>query len=107
MCQQAICHFGIAAMVPAGGRVSFAEIAKKTSLTEQMVARLLRHAMTMRIFYEPEPGFVAHTKSSKILADPVHNDWLRTGTEEMWPASTKARKFCLILGGQSFRFHDA
>lgn len=80
-------------MVPAGGRISFADIAKQTPLTEQMVTRLLRHAMTMRIFYEPEPGFVAHTKASKILTDPVTNDWLGAGTEEMWPASTKAREF--------------
>jgi hypothetical protein len=78
-------------MVPPGGQVSFADIAKQTPLTEQMVSRLLRHAMTMRIFREPEPGMVAHTKASKILADPITRDWLRAGTEEMWPASTKAR----------------
>jgi hypothetical protein len=91
LCQQAIVHFNIAAMVPAGGRVSFADIAKQTPLTEQMVGRLLRHAMTMRIFCEPEPGYVGHTQASKILADPIGRDWLRVGTEEMWPASTKAR----------------
>ncbi|THV44382.1 hypothetical protein BGAL_0657g00010 [Botrytis galanthina] len=89
LCQQAITRYSIATMVPAGGRISFADIAKQTPLTEQMVTRLLRHAMTMRIFYEPEPGFVAHTKASKILTDPVTNDWLGAGTEEMWPASTK------------------
>jgi hypothetical protein len=78
--------------------VSFAEIAKQTPLTEQMVARLLRHAITQRIFREPEPGMVAHTQASKILADPVIRDWLRVGTEEMWPASTKARPLrCCIL----------
>ncbi|TEY28929.1 hypothetical protein BOTCAL_0989g00010 [Botryotinia calthae] len=76
-------------MVPAGGRISFADIAKQTPLTEQMVTRLLRHAMMMRIFYKPKPGFVAHTKASKIFINPVTNDWLITGTEEMWPASTK------------------
>ena len=76
-------------MIPPGGRVSFGDIAKQTPLTEQMVTSLLRHAMTMRIFCEPMPGFVAHTKASKILIDPVANDWLGAGTEEMWPASTK------------------
>ncbi|ROW02484.1 hypothetical protein VMCG_06063 [Cytospora schulzeri] len=89
LCQQAIAHFGIAAMVPPGGRVSFADIARQTPLTEQDVGRLLRHAMNMRIFYEPEPGMVAHTKASRILADSVTNNWLRVGTEEMWAASTK------------------
>lgn len=76
-------------MVPPGGKVSFVDIAKQTPLTEQMVGRILRHAMTMCIFHEPEPGMVAHTKASKILADPVINNWLRVGTEEMWPASAK------------------
>ncbi|KAI0139844.1 S-adenosyl-L-methionine-dependent methyltransferase [Xylariaceae sp. FL1272] len=89
LCQQAIAHFGIASMVPSGGSVSFAHIADQTPLTEQMVGRLLRHAMTMNIFREPERGQVAHTKASKILVDPVTNNWLRTGTEEMWLASTK------------------
>jgi len=89
LCQQAIVRFDIASKVPAGGEVSFAEIAKQTPLTEQMVARLLRHAMTMRIFREPRQGYVAHTKASKILADPILRDWLRVGTEEMWPAATK------------------
>lgn len=79
-------------MVPAGGKTSFAEIAKQTGLTEQLVGRILRHAMTMRIFHEPEPGIVAHTRASKILTDPLTNNWLRVGTEEMWSASTKARE---------------
>ena len=83
-------------MVPSGGSLSFAEIAEKTGLAEQMVARLLRHAITMRIFYEPEPGVVAHTKASKILTDPVTNDWLRAGTEEMWPAATKVSRLCSV-----------
>ncbi|KAG8169256.1 hypothetical protein KVR01_000001 [Diaporthe batatas] len=89
LCEEVIAHFGIAAMVPLGGKVSFADIAKQTPLTEQMVTRILRHAMTMRIFHEPEPGMVAHTKASKILTDAVINNWLRVGTEEMWPASAK------------------
>ncbi|KAH8646476.1 S-adenosyl-L-methionine-dependent methyltransferase [Tricladium varicosporioides] len=89
LCQQVITRFGIAAMIPPGGRVSFADIAKQTPLTEQMIGRILRHAMTMRIFYEPEAGMVAHTKASRILIDPVHNNWLGAGTEEMWLASAK------------------
>lgn len=43
----------------------------------------------MHIFREPEPGMVAHTQASKILANPVMNDWLKVGTEEMWPAAVK------------------
>lgn len=89
--QQAITRYGIAAVVPARGRVSFPDIAAKTPPREQIITRLLRHAITIHIFDEPKPGFVAHTKASKILADLIGNNWLGTGTEEMWPASTKVR----------------
>lgn len=76
-------------MVPAGSRVAFSSIAQQTGLSEDMVRRLLRHAFTMRIFCEPEPGMVAHTAASKMFTSPMMNDWLRTGTEELWPASVK------------------
>ncbi|KAI1089145.1 sterigmatocystin 8-O-methyltransferase [Rostrohypoxylon terebratum] len=89
VCLQAISRYGIANLVPSGGRVSFADLAKQTGLEEQMIARLLRHAMTMRIFREPEPGQVAHTKASKLIASSHMNAWLRIGTHEMWPAATK------------------
>ncbi|KAI1175605.1 S-adenosyl-L-methionine-dependent methyltransferase [Nemania sp. FL0916] len=88
-CFQAIARFGIASMVPIGGQVSFTEIANQARLAEDMVQRLLRFAMTMRVFREPEPGFVAHTKASKLLFDETMTDWLAAGTEEMWPACSR------------------
>lgn len=69
--------------------MSFADIAKLTGLNEATTKRLLRHAMTMHVFWEPRPGMVAHTKISKQLALPDMNDWMSTGSEEMWPAATK------------------
>ncbi|RYP61899.1 hypothetical protein DL770_009691 [Monosporascus sp. CRB-9-2] len=89
VCLQAITRFGIANMVPPGGQISFADIAAQVpGLSEPIVRRLLRHAMTMRVFREPEAGMVAHTKTSKALqVKPVLNAWLRNGTHEMWPAA--------------------
>ncbi|KAJ8130027.1 hypothetical protein O1611_g3604 [Lasiodiplodia mahajangana] len=89
VCLGAIAEFKIADLVPSHGRVSFGEIAAKTPLTESMTARILRHAMTMRVFQEPEPGMVAHTSASKVLSHSPANDWLQSGTREMWPAATK------------------
>lgn len=86
---QAISRFHIADLVPPGGKTTFADIAKQTGLEEQAVRRVLRHAITMRVFREPEPGVVAHTQASKALMDPVANDWVGCGTDEMWPAATK------------------
>ncbi|KAK4455245.1 S-adenosyl-L-methionine-dependent methyltransferase [Podospora aff. communis PSN243] len=88
---QFISRFRIADLVPLGGRASYAEIAEKTGVERQLVRRLLRYAMTMRVFCEPEPDMVAHTRISKALAnsDIPLNEWLRVGTHEMWPASVK------------------
>ncbi|KAK8024992.1 sterigmatocystin 8-O-methyltransferase [Apiospora arundinis] len=89
LCLEAIAEFKVADVVPLNSSVSFADIAKQTPMTEQMTARILRHAMTMRVFHEPEPGMVAHTAASKALHHSGANDWLRAGTQEMWPAATK------------------
>ncbi|EQK98076.1 hypothetical protein G6O67_007694 [Ophiocordyceps sinensis] len=89
VCLQAIARFDMAGMVPSGGQMSFADMAAQTRLPEQMVRRLLRHAMTMRVFRETEPGMVAHTRASKALAAPEMRDWLRVGTEEMWPSAVE------------------
>lgn len=89
MSLQAISRFHIAKLVPSGGQTTYTEIAKQTGLEEQAVRRVLRHAMTMRVFREPEPGVVAHTQASKALMDPVANDWMGCGTDEMWPAAEK------------------
>jgi hypothetical protein len=92
ICLQAISRFKIADMVPAGGQVPFSDIAKRTGLNEGIVRRLLRYAITMRVFREPQPGLLAHTQASKALTTPSVNYWLSCGSEEMWPASIKVRK---------------
>lgn len=84
-------------MVPLNGQVSFDDIASPTPMTSEMTARLLRHAMTMRIFREPEPGMVAHTAASRILSHSPANDWLYAGTTEMWPAATKVGVILFLL----------
>lgn len=87
----AISRFGFADVVPIGGRVSFGEIAKATGLDEPLVRRLLRHAMARHIFYEPEPGMVAHTKMSKYFVEPSMKDFLGFGAREGWPAATRVQ----------------
>ncbi|KAI0871506.1 sterigmatocystin 8-O-methyltransferase [Hypoxylon argillaceum] len=86
---QFISYLGIAEMVPLGGQTSFQEIATKTGLSEVNVRRVLRHAITMRVFQEPEPGMVAHTSVSKAITDSSLNDWLKTASRDLWPAATK------------------
>ncbi|KAI1361281.1 sterigmatocystin 8-O-methyltransferase [Xylaria arbuscula] len=85
----AICRFHIADHVPAGGQVSFGEIAEETNLDEALVRRLVRHAMSMHILREPSPGMVAHAKISKYFTRPYVNEWLSFGAREGWPAAAR------------------
>ncbi|AEO63514.1 uncharacterized protein THITE_2126015 [Thermothielavioides terrestris NRRL 8126] len=71
LCQQAIARCSFGALVPAGVKVSFANLAKQAPLSEQMGSRLPRHAMTWRICYEPDLGYVVHTQASRILVNSV------------------------------------
>ncbi|KKZ63273.1 hypothetical protein EMCG_00256 [[Emmonsia] crescens] len=65
-------YFDFWSAVPLTGSVSYADIAKHTSLPEDIVHRILQHAMTLRIFSETEPGkplsLVQHTSRSAALA---------------------------------------
>lgn len=97
VCLKAISHLDIATIVPLGGQISFEEISTRTGLPVQMVRRFLRHAMTMRIFRELESGMVAHTKASRALTVPHMNDWLKVGSEEVWPASVKVKFYSGLL----------
>ncbi|KAF6228460.1 hypothetical protein HO133_008190 [Letharia lupina] len=91
LCLQAITRFDIAKKFTVGEQVSYAHLSKSTGLNEQLLRRLLRHAMMMRVFSEPTKGLVAHTAASNLLAEPCMHDWMKTGREEMWPAATRWR----------------
>ena len=73
-----------------GKTATFAEIAKAADLDPEDVKRVLRHAMTYRIFTEPTPGNVAHSACSRLLAE---NEslvaWVKVGLDEILPASTR------------------
>ncbi|KAL8836049.1 MAG: hypothetical protein Q9170_003062 [Blastenia crenularia] len=88
---QAIAKFGLASAFPVGkDEATFAKIAENSGLAEVHVRRLLRHAMTFRIFQEPREGVVRHTAASNALADsPLLRQWVGMMSEELWPAATK------------------
>lgn len=52
------------------------------------LARILRHAMTNNVFQEPSPGVIAHTATSRLLAEDENlRAWLGFHLEEIFPAS--------------------
>ncbi|KAI6251135.1 Chlorophenol O-methyltransferase [Erysiphe necator] len=84
----AIYHYKIVKSFPIHETATFAQISKRVGLSELNVRRFLRHAMTNRIFKEVEPGLVAHTAASRLLAENSKmDDWVGFCVEEMWQAA--------------------
>ncbi|PMD14262.1 S-adenosyl-L-methionine-dependent methyltransferase [Hyaloscypha hepaticicola] len=81
--------YRIASMVPLHRSISFSTISQEIGLSELNIRRLLRHAMTNRIFHEPVPGFIAHNSHSRVLTLPQINDWVGFCVEDMWPAAAE------------------
>jgi len=87
---QAIDRFNILSSFPTHEEASFEEISKTCGMNEIDVRRILRHAMTKRIFHEPRKGIVAHTAASKLLAEDLKmSDWVGTVTDELWQAASQ------------------
>ncbi|KAK8138919.1 S-adenosyl-L-methionine-dependent methyltransferase [Apiospora sp. TS-2023a] len=90
---QAIWEFKIAEAVPTSGSITFDELAAKIKertgkgILPFKLRILLRHAMTSRVFCEPQKGQVAHTKMSRLLAtNPKSNAWVGFLTGDLFPA---------------------
>ena len=67
---QAICSFGLVDAFPSGrDQAAFQDITIGSGVPESHVRRILRHAMTHGIFWEPQKGIVAHTSASIQLVD--------------------------------------
>lgn len=82
-------HFNVAKAVPIDGDVSYTNLAEKVNVDEANVRRLVRHAITNHIFCEPRPGYVAHTSSSKLLAEDAQMQaWVGFFSEDLWDPIT-------------------
>lgn len=88
---QAIYHYRLATLFPIDGTISYSSLAELTSLSELNLRRLLRHAMTFRIFREVlinDEWHVAHTAASAVLAtDAPLDNWVGFCLEDLWPAT--------------------
>ena len=93
-----VCRYKIPDMIPAGGSITFDEIASKTGLAKHSVRRLVRHAIAMRIFEEPEPEVLTHSKVSKFMTKPEINAWVEFEARDTWPANTRVSDHWTIRG---------
>ncbi|KAJ2892177.1 uncharacterized protein MKZ38_010173 [Zalerion maritima] len=89
---QALWEFKVAEAVPLAGMISYEDLTKKVrELNDNLeipmlnLRRFLRHAMTNRIFREPEKGYVAHTRSSRLLLqDDALASWVGFMSHDLW-----------------------
>ena len=80
----------MASSFPVDEQTSFAEMARKCQLDEDVVRRILRHATTNHIFDEVESGTIVHTAASRALAQvPLLQEWLQLACDDMWPATSR------------------
>ncbi|KAF7559362.1 hypothetical protein G7046_g4802 [Stylonectria norvegica] len=85
---QIINSYKIASLVPVDGTISLTELHTKTTLDPINLARVLHHAMTNKIFQEPTPGYIAHTASSRTLAEDASlQAWVGFNAEDNFPAA--------------------
>ncbi|KAJ9155625.1 O-methyltransferase [Pleurostoma richardsiae] len=85
---QIINKYGIAKLVPIEGTITLTELQSKTPLDPVNLARVIRMATANHIFAEPSPGVIAHTASSRLLAeDDDLRAWVGFNAEDIFPAS--------------------
>ena len=65
----AVYHFKIVDHVPIGAHAPFEDVAAKCGLALRDFKTIVRYAMTNFIFCEPQPGLIAHTAASRLLAE--------------------------------------
>ncbi len=89
---QAIYRFNLANSFPdKKNEATFEEISQRSGLPVSYLRRIIRYAITFRIFCEPRKGVIAHTAASMYLAtNPPLREWIGMVSEEMWPAASKA-----------------
>ncbi|KIW27721.1 uncharacterized protein PV07_07432 [Cladophialophora immunda] len=100
-------HFKIASFVPLEGARSFSDVAKDAGVDEGHLRRMLREAMTNRIFCEPRAGFVAHTAaSSALVRDKGTLNWVGYTLEDSFPASAKVVEATEAFGASEEKNHS-
>jgi|SRR3569833_570298 len=85
-------EFRVAEAVPLEGSITYEDLTSKVvELNDGLhipvlnLRRLIRHAMTNRIFCEPSKGRVAHTRTSRLLLeDAPLNNWVGFMCKDLW-----------------------
>jgi hypothetical protein len=81
----AIAQLNLASSFPADGSTSIAQLAKVANIDENDCSRLVRHALTQRLFTEPTKGVIKHTAASQAIANvPYLRQFIEQSCNDMW-----------------------
>lgn len=91
---QALHRYGVPHQIPSGGEVPLEELARRSNpsdpLSNDCLARLIQHAVSIRVLSEPRPGYIAHSAASHVLATSAPMmDWIGAFSEDIWPAAPR------------------
>lgn len=86
----ALYKFRLPSLVPIDGDISYQELARSVGVEEDTIRRIARYAITKHMFQEVDGQRLAHSATSRMLAQsPMMMEWIGMVCEEMWPAATK------------------
>lgn len=84
-------QFRVAESVPLSGTISYEDLTAKVEAANDLsigvltLRRLIRHAITNHVFYEPSKGQVAHTRTSRLLLeDETLKNWVGFMCNDLW-----------------------
>lgn len=69
--------------------ISYAELSQRCGLSEPDTTRIVRAAVSLRVFEERPVGFVRHNAASSVLATSLGHDAVGFATEEYGPAAVR------------------
>jgi hypothetical protein len=73
--------------VPLEGSVTYAELAEKCGLSEDLVRRFIRQAVGSNVFMEKETGRVSHSSITRLMVeDPLFQDYIGLLSYEVTPS---------------------
>lgn len=81
-------RFNLAQAFPVESEITIRELSAAVGLGETHISKLVRHAITQKIFCEPRPGVIAHSACSRLIAeDEAIHSYLRFKTDDLWHAA--------------------
>ncbi|KAL4865955.1 hypothetical protein BDV12DRAFT_187770 [Aspergillus spectabilis] len=85
-----VIEFDLARHVPLHSDISFKDLSLVSSAPLGRLERVLRLLFVRRIFYEPRPGYIAHTTASeRLVTNPDLTAFLGHCTHEAFPAASR------------------